>query len=177
LKKNNKPEQKPFNPYSIDKLHNIKPGIKVGFLKFWVSGAAFFLTFTAFAYAVEDLLIAMFLLMTLGVEYIVNKVIMWMDNDKFPTLLYLPHHVERKSILSLLATAGYVLIMITGSYFAIEGLLSVGIPSIGMLLFGFDNIGIDPITFGLVYWLMDFIWLQVKNRVYPKYMKKEEKNV
>lgn len=67
--------------------------------------------------------------------------------------------------------------MITASYFAIEGLLSIGIPSIGMLFFGFDNIGIDPITFGLVYWVMDFIWLQVKNRVYPKYMIKENQNV
>ena len=175
MKKNNKPENRTFNPYSIDKLHNIKPGIKIGFLKFWVSGAAFFLTFTAFAFAVEDLLIAMFLLMVLGVEYIVNKVIVWMDNDMMPTLSYLPHHVERKSIFSLFATAGYVLVMIGTSYFAIEGLLSLGVPSIGMLMFGFDNIGIDPITFGLVYWLMDFFWLKVKNRIYPKYAIKEGK--
>jgi len=159
----------------MDKLHDIKPGIKIGFLKFWVSGAAFFLTFTAFAFAVEDLLIAMFLLMVLGVEYIVNKVIVWMDNDQMPTLYYLPHHVERKSIFSLFATAGYVLVMIGTSYFAIEGLLSLGVPSIGMLMFGFDNIGIDPITFGLVYWLMDFIWLKVKNKIYPKYTIKEGK--
>ncbi|MDO9630091.1 MAG: hypothetical protein Q7I99_09355 [Acholeplasmataceae bacterium] len=177
MKNKKKPEQNQLNPYSIDKLHNIKPGVKVGFLKFWVAGAAFFLTFTAFSYSTIDLLVAMFLLMTLGVEYIVNKVIMWMHNDKFPTLFYLPHHVERKSILSLLATAGYVLVMIAASYFAIEGLLSIGIPSFGMIMFGFENIGIDPITFGLVYWLMDFIWLQVKNRVHPKYVIKGEKNV
>ena len=174
MKNNKKPDKNQFNPYSIDKLNNIKPGVKVGFLKFWVAGAAFFLTFTAFSYSTIDLLVALFLIMTLGVEYIVNKVIVWMDNDKMPTLFYLPHHVERKSILSLLATSGYLVVMIASSYFAIEGLMSIGIPSIGMLMFGFDNIGIDPITFGLVYWLMDAIWLQVKNRIYPKYKIRKE---
>ncbi|HBY65315.1 MAG TPA: hypothetical protein DEG42_02835, partial [Acholeplasmataceae bacterium] len=61
--KNNK-ENKPneFNPYSIDKLNNIKPGVKIGFLKFWVSGAAFFLTFTAFRIDTLDLLVVLYLL-------------------------------------------------------------------------------------------------------------------
>ncbi|HBG32173.1 MAG: hypothetical protein A2084_03575 [Tenericutes bacterium GWC2_39_45] len=164
--KNNK-ENKPneFNPYSIDKLNNIKPGVKIGFLKFWVSGAAFFLTFTAFRIDTLDLLVVLYLLMVLAVEYIINKVIVWMDNDRFPTLSYLPHHVNRKSIKSVFATMGYVLFMILGTYYLIEGIMSLGIPSIGMLMFGFDYVGIDPITFGLFYWVVDWIYLTVKNKV------------
>jgi putative flippase GtrA len=161
----NDPKKKPteFNPYQIDKLSKIKPGVKIGFLKFWISGAAFFLTFTAIQTDILDLMFALLLILTLSVEYITNKVIVWMDNDRGNTLQYLPHHVKRKSMLSLFATMGYVAVMIVSSYFLIEGLMSIGIPSIGMIMFGFDNTGIDPITFGLVFWLMDFFWLVVKN--------------
>jgi hypothetical protein len=166
--KNKKKNNQEFNPYSIDRLHNIKPGIKIGFLKFWISGAVFFLTFTAFYIDYLDLLIALYLLLVLSVEYIINKVIVWMDNDKFPTLSYLPHHIRRKSILSLLATMGYVLVMVLSSYFFIEFLLSLNIPSIGMILFGMENEGVDPISFGLIYLLMDYIWITIKNKLYKK---------
>lgn len=171
--KKNKPEQ-PLNPYSIDKLNHIKPGVKIGFLKFWISGAAFFLTFTAFQRDPFDLLVAMYLILVLGVEFVVNKVILWMDNDKFPTLSYLPHHLQKKSMLSLLATMGYVFLMILVSYNLIEALLSIGIPSIGMIFFGFENVGIDPITFGLVYVLVDYAYLNIKNVVLKKMKKHKE---
>lgn len=164
------PKKKPneFNPYQIDKLNKIKPGVKIGFLKFWISGAAFFLTFTAFQSDILDLLVALLLILTLGVEYITNKVIVWMDHDRGHTLQYLPHHVKRKSVLSLLATLGYVLLMILLSYVFIEGMMSLGMPSIGMIMFGFENTGIDPITFGLVFWLMDYLWLLIKNHLIIK---------
>lgn len=160
-----KPKNQELHPYSIDKLNNIKPGVKIGFLKFWVSGAAFFLTFTAFQRDPVDLFIAMYFILVLGVEYIVNKVIVWMHNDKYPTLSYLPHHAQRKSMVSLLLTMLYVAVMVLVTYFAIEKLLSFGIPSIGMLMFGSENIGIDPITFGIVYMLADYGWISIKNAI------------
>jgi len=169
LKTDPKKKATEFNPYAIDKLNKIKPGVKIGFLKFWISGAAFFLTFTAFQSDILDLMVALLLILTLGVEYVTNKVIVWMDHDKNPTLSYLPHHVTRKSMFSLFATLGYVLVMILASYFFIEGFMSIGIPSVGMIMFGFENTGIDPITFGLVFWLMDFLWLYAKNHwIYKK---------
>lgn len=170
--KNNKSENhNGFNPYGIDKLSNIKPGVKIGFLKFWVAGAAFFVTFTTFQLDIFDLLVLLYLLMVLCTEYIINKVIVWMNNDRVPTLKYLPHHVNRKSLWSLLATMGYVLVMILGTYYFIEGILGLGVPSIGMLLFGFDHVGVDPITFGLVYWLIDLLYLVIKNKIFSKKMK------
>jgi hypothetical protein len=155
--RNQKPTE--FNPYAIDKLNKIKPGVKIGFLKFWISGAAFFLTFTAFQADMLDLFFALLLILTLAVEYVTNKVIIWMHHDKAPTLKYLPHQVQRKSMLSLFSTMGYVAVMILLSYLFIESLMSIGIPSIGMIMFGFDFTGIDPITFGLVFYLMDQVWL------------------
>lgn len=160
---NKKPTE--FNPYAIDKLSKIKPGVKIGFLKFWISGAAFFLTFTAFQADILDLFFALLLVLTLAVEYVTNKVIIWMDHDKTPTLQYLPHQVQRKSMLSLFSTMGYVLVMILLSYLLIEGLMSIGIPSMGMIMFGFDFTGIDPITFGLVFWLMDQVWLFLRKQI------------
>ena len=67
--KTNKKQEDPqkLNPYSIDKLSNIKPGVKIGFMKFWVAGAAYFLTFTAFRSDVLDLLVALYLILILGI--------------------------------------------------------------------------------------------------------------
>lgn len=86
-----------------------------------------------------DLMVALYLILILGTEYIVNKMIVWMHNDKYPTLNYLPHHVNRKSLLSLLMTGFYVLFMLVSSYYLIEFLLDLGVPSVGMLFFGFEN--------------------------------------
>lgn len=122
-----------------------------------------------------DLFVALILILVIGVEYIINKVIEWMNNDKQPTLKYLPHHVNRKSILSLLMTFVYVLVMVAGSYLLIEGFMSLGIPSIGMLMFGLDNVGIDPITFGLVYVLVDYLWITAKNLIRKKIKERSEK--
>ncbi|MDY0075578.1 MAG: hypothetical protein RBR75_06880 [Acholeplasmataceae bacterium] len=175
LKNNQKKEDpKKLNPYSIDKLSHIHPGVKIGFMKFWVAGAAYFLTFTAFQSDALDLMVALYLLLILGVEYIVSKVILWMDNDRQRTLHYLPHHVTRKSVFSLLMTALYVLVMLMSGYFLIEWLLDLGVPSIGMLFFGFENKGNDPITFGLIFLLTDWIWLLIKNAIFMKHEVKKD---
>ncbi len=167
LKNNHSKKDQPhqFNPYSIDKLSTIKPQVKIGFMKFWVAGAAFFLTFTALQYDPLDLLVVMILIMILGTEYVVNKVIIWMNNDRQPTLKYLPHHIKRSSVLSLMMTGVYVIVLVLASYFLIEGLLTLGIPSIGMIFFGFENRANDPITFGLVFMGCDMIWVYVKNLI------------
>ena len=164
--KQNQNNNQQQNPYSIDKLSKIKPSVKIGFIKFWVAGAAFFLTFTAFQLDILDLLFALALLLTLAVHYIVNKAIIWMNNDKNPTLEYLPHYVPRKHFGGIFATMLYVFCIVTVSYYFIEIVMSWGIPSIGMLMFGFNQVGIDPITFGLVYLLLDYIYLLFKNKVF-----------
>ncbi|MDY0209974.1 MAG: hypothetical protein RBQ91_01025 [Acholeplasma sp.] len=172
--KNNPDKNNGYNPYGIDKLSNVKPSVKIGFMKFWLSGAVFFLSFTALsasAYDVFDRMVFLFLLLGLGIEYIMNKVIIWMNNDNQPTLKYLPFHLKRTSIFSLLASMGYAAIMILSSYFLIEWIMSIGIPSVGMIMFGFDYKAVDPISFGLIYWLMDFIWISTKNYLLIKFKK------
>lgn len=169
----NKPESG-FNPYAIDKLAKIKPGIKIGFMKFWFSGAAFFVTFTALSvdtYDILDRFVLLVLILTLAVEFISNKVIIWMNNDKQPTLHYLPFHFKRSSILSLLASLVYVILMVIAIYYFVELIMLIGIPSVGMLMFGFDNQGIDPITFGIVYWFIDYLWITIKELILKKYKK------
>ena len=170
----NKNEHEGFNPYAIDKLANVKPGVKIGFMKFWFSGAAFFVTFTALsinAYDILDRFVLLVLILTIAVEFISNKVIIWMNNDKQPTLKYLPFHLKRSSIWSLIASLVYVIILVIVIYYFIELMMLIGVPSVGMLMFGFENKGIDPITFGLVYWFMDWIWITVKQFILIKIKK------
>lgn len=172
LKNNNNHDG--FNPYAIDKLSNIKPGVKIGFMKFWFSGAAFFITFTALSvdsYDILDRFVLLVLILTLAVEFISNKVIVWMNNDKQPTLRYLPFYIKRNSILSLMASLVYVILMVIAIYYFIELFMMIGIPSVGMLMFGFDNTGIDPITFGIVYWLIDLLWITLKEVILKKIKK------
>lgn len=172
--KNNPNKNDGFNPYGIDKLSNIKPGVKIGFMKFWLSGAVFFMSFTALSASVYDVLdrmLFLFLLLGLGIEYIINKVIIWMNNDNQKTLKYLPFHLKRSSMLSLFASMGYAAIMILASYFFIELIMSIGIPSIGMIMFGFDYKAVDAISFGLVYLGFDYIWVLAKNYLLLKLKK------
>lgn len=171
--KNNPDKNGGFNPYAIDKLSNVKPGIKIGFMKFWLSGAVFFLSFTALptSYDALDRFVFLFLLLVLGIEYIINRVIVWMNNDHQKTLRYLPFHIRRASILSLFASMGFGLVMLLSSYFFVTFVMSIGIPSIGMIMFGFDFKAVDPISFGLVYLMMDYIWITTKNYLIQKIKK------
>ena len=162
-----------FNPYAIDKLANVKPGVTIGFMKFWLSGATFFLSFTALStnYDSLDRFAFLGLLLTLGIEYMINRVIIWMNNDRQPTLKYLPFHIKRNSILSLVASMAYAIFLIISSYYLITGMMTIGIPSIGMLMFGFEYKAVDPISFGLIFLLIDYIWISIKNYLVLKLSK------
>ena len=132
------------------------------------------ITFTALSvdsYDILDRFVLLVLILTLAVEFISNKVIVWMNNDKQPTLRYLPFYIKRNSILSLIASLVYVILMVIAIYYFIELFMMIGIPSVGMLMFGFDNTGIDPITFGIVYWLIDLLWITLKEVILNKIKK------
>jgi hypothetical protein len=172
--KNNPEKNDGFNPYAIDKLSNVKPGVKIGFMKFWLAGAVFFLSFTALSpdtYDIFDRFVFLFLLLSVGIEYMINKVIIWMNNDNQKTLKYLPFHIKRTSILSLLASMGYAAFMILSSYYFIEFIMWLGIPTIGMIMFGFEFKAVDPISFGLIYWLIDLGFITIKNYMLLKLKK------
>ena len=163
-KSTNNQNQQP-NPYLIDKLAKVPASVKIGFLKFWLAGASFYMTVLALPQAFDwlDRLVILALLLTLGVEYISNTLIIWMDHDKIPTKHYLPHHVDRKSIKSLFATMLYASIIVTLFHFALIFWVDfLGMPTIGIII---SESILDPFSFGIFFYIIDRIWLFLKEQI------------
>ena len=159
---NNKNQQQ--NPYLIDKLARVPASVKIGFLKFWLAGASFYMTVLALPGSFDwlDRLVFLGLLLTLGVEYVSNTLIIWMDHDKVPTKHFLPHHVNRKSIKSLLATMLYASIMVVLFHFALILWVDLlGMPTIGIII---SESMLDPFSFGIFFYVMDRLWLFIKGK-------------
>ncbi len=171
MKTNNNNDQNP-NPYSIDKLSNIKPGVKIRFLKYWIAGVSFLLSSMTPQLVSQDgstELLAMILLGTLLIEYVANNMIIWMNNDKQHTYDYLPFgYRNRKSAMSLFSTMAYVTItfglaLIVGS--GVNILLdSFNIPTLSGLLTG-EPLSMEPFTFALFFTLVDIAWYQVRKLI------------
>ena len=173
MKTNHDDNQTP-NPYGIDKLSNIKPGVKIGFLKYWAAAGTYFLIYMAQGFQSSDNsteLLALFLLTTLMFEYVVNKVIVWMNTDKDPTTQYLPFYfVERKRFLSLLFSMIYCLTMtvmcLLFNFILVKTFDTLNIPTLTMLLHPdatWDSC--DPITFGFLWIFTDMLWMSIRRLV------------
>ncbi len=162
-KKSNK-DKKEFNPYAIDRFATISPKLKIGFLKFWIVGASFFLSIFGLPqkYDFLDRMVVFWLLLVLMFEYIGFTIINWMHNDEVNTKKYLPHEINRKSILSILATGLYIFIMLILVHYFVDTWVYYGIPTFGTIM---SETSIDPITYALVFLLFDFIWLKVRNTI------------
>lgn len=93
--------------------------------------------------------------MVLGNEYIVNPIIYWMKTAKSDTSKYLPHTIKRKTFLSFLMTAIYVVAGVVFTHFAVELWVTAGLPTIGDII---SEATVDPFSFALVFLLFDFLW-------------------
>lgn len=159
-KKRNK-DSKKLNPYLIDKLASVPAYIKIGFLKFWLAGASFLFAIYGLGarFDLLDRLVVFGLVMILGVEYLTNTVILYMDKPDSPTKFYLPHEINRKSFLSFFATAIYVVIMLLCIHFFLELWTSLGLITLGEVL---SESSIDPISFGILFVVFDSIWIYIR---------------
>lgn len=186
-KKNiNNTGQSPQSPYGIDKISRIRPGVKIGFLKFWLGGAVFLLSFMTIFYSNDmsnEFLVA-FLLLTLGTEYVSNKFILWMDHPVTPTIIYLPFgYIDRRRLLSLLSSMLYALIALFSvslMYIGLHWLLGLignallGYPIYTGMILSFGGTDTpDPITIGLLFLLFDFIWVSIRRLI----KKRQNKNI
>lgn len=177
LKLKNNQENRVGKPYFIDKFSTIKPSTKIGFLKFWVAGASYFLAFMTIESALRsdilDQLFILFLLMGLLTEYVTNKIIYHMNRSDQDTLIYLPFKTnkDRSKLASLGLSFAYAFIMIGEALIlhtiVVELFNFLNLPTIGGLLLGTQN-SMDPISFGLYIFILDMIWYKGR-----KIMKKE----
>lgn len=153
-----------LDPYAVDWLGKVPPGIKTALLKFWLYGACFFfIVFTPIASTLDwlDLMGVLYGVLVLAIEYLGNTLILWMDTPDKPTRKYLPHEINRKSFLSLLGTAGYVLVVFVLVNLTLYLLFDVwGLPPLGLAL---SESTADPITFGVLFLLYDFLWITLRS--------------
>ena len=158
-------EEKKYDPYEIDKLSKIKPKYKIGFLKFWAAGAVcFFIAIPLGPYLADvlDLIVALGLVLGIVIEYIVNNVIRWMNNENQPTLSFCLY--EKKNLSSLFINIAYGLAMVFLIYFTYAGLGSL-IEIFKLDLFSDFDFGVEPVLFGLLFLLYDGIVIYIKNRI------------
>lgn len=171
LNQKNKNDNQELNPYGIDKLAKIPASWKITFLKFWLAGACFLLGFYGLGvnFAFLDRLVVFGLLLILGVEYITNTLILWMNRPESNTLKFLPHEVNRKSVLSFLATALYVTVMIASIHFFIVFWTWLGFKTMGEVV---SEATADPITFAILFLIFDFIWISIRQLIKKRKVKK-----
>lgn len=163
-------------PYGIDKLSNIKPGTKIAFIKYWIAGVTYLLSFMTPAFLSTDgstELLAFYLIFVLLIEYIANKMIIWMNNDANPTLKYLPFwYIKRTSVKGLLLTMLYGLIVVPATFLLARGLNDllrlIGWMTPAELITG-DGDGLEPISFGFIFLIVDFIYFHIKWQVVKYY--------
>ncbi len=153
-----------LDPYAIDKLAKIPAGVKVGFLKFWAAGATYyFIAIPVGPYLKDDLDLIVILCLVLGlvIEYIVNNIIRWMNNDKQKTLQYCFY--EKKSLASLFINilyATFMVILIYLTYF----LISLIFTKLNIDLIQGVGFGAEPTIFGILFFLYDLVVIKIKGK-------------
>jgi phosphatidylglycerophosphate synthase len=152
------------DPYQIDKLAKIPGGVKIGILQFWLAGASFLLTVLGLPQAFDwlDRLVMLWLVLTIAVEFGQNAIVSWMDRPGFDAKRYLTHEINRKSALSIVATAVYALVVVLGFHGLMTLWVGLNLPTIGDLI---SESTADPISFGLWYLLIATIWRWLRTKL------------
>lgn len=164
--------QKNKEPYLIDKFSKIPSYVKIGFLKFWISGALFLFIINGLKIEIFDKIAVLYLVLVLAYEYLVFPLIKSMNYKGNDTKKYLLHEFRSNSVFSLILTAIFVLIIIIISFFTLEFLVRY-LFTFGMIMSESDA---DPISFGLIFLFYDYIIIKIRQLI--KYLKsKGDKNV
>jgi hypothetical protein len=170
-KKNKEQTDKPVNVYLVDGLSKIPLWFKCQFVKYWCGCLAFFLTFMTINLDFLDQIVILLLLFTLVTEYLSNLVIRQMALIDKKANYYLPHLTNSKSVLSILFTFIYCLIITGLSLTVLIYWGNLGLPTIGIII---SESYLDPFSFGILYLLFDYIYRQV--RLVFKKMKERKNN-
>lgn len=157
-----KKQEKPLQPYQYDKLAKIPSFWKILLLKWWASGATFFFTFSVAGVAELDKLILSWLILAIVIEYLIQKVIYWMSNDKDKTERFLAYRFERKKVINLVCALVYSAAMIFLIYFLVENVFQTY--TLDRIFFP-DAYGVGPIMFGTLYVLLDLLWISILNAI------------
>ena len=172
------------NPYELDKFSKIPSWIKIFFLKYWAAAAAvffflisnFLLDFTEFEDAGKkvgtnfalDFTVILFLCLglTLFFTYIVRPIVRFMFNRQDNTFKY--NMVNVRGLWALPINFTYMFIVSILIY-PMQFIFTVKW-GINTNLFG-QAAGIDPFTYGLMFLIVDTIFISIKNFIIMLYQR------
>ena len=172
------------NPYELDKFSKIPSWIKIFFLKYWAAAAAvffflisnFLLDFTEFEDAGKkvgtnfalDFTVILFLCLglTLFFTYIVRPIVRFMFNRQDNTFKY--NMVNVRGLWALPINFAYMFIVSILIY-PMQFIFTVKW-GINTNLFG-QAAGIDPFTYGLMFLIVDTIFISIKNFIIMIYQR------
>ena len=172
------------NPYELDKFSKIPSWIKIFFLKYWAAAAAvffflisnFLLDFTEFEDAGKkvgtnfalDFTVILFLCLglTLFFTYIVRPIVRFMFNRQDNTFKY--NMVNVRGLWALPINFAYMFIVSILIY-PMQFIFTVKW-GINTNLFG-QAAGIDPFTYGLMFLIVDTVFISIKNFIIMIYQR------
>ena len=143
--------------YKRDWLSKIPVWIKALFIKLWFNGAVCFFFVWGLSMYIHgwDLIIVTGIAMGLVTDLLVNNLFHFFGDEKYESWMLIP----LRGFWTLFANIGcslVIMIAVLYFYYGVNSLLSTG-----------DNIalGVEPITFGLIYLTVDLIFIGMRNLV------------
>ncbi len=179
-----KEENMEINPYEVDKLARIPSWLKILLLKYWAAAAACFLLFGISELGVNvysmgfdgtvKLVILLGLFMAVLMNYILRPIVRLMYNRRNNT--YRWNMINMKGLKSFGVALIYNLIISI-----IICILIVEVLSPNHLVldpFGTtEGVGIEPLTVGFLYMILDGIFLSTKNLIIMAYQRSKYYNL
>ena len=179
-----KEENMEINPYEVDKLARIPSWLKILLLKYWAAAAACFLLFGISELGVNvysmgfdgtvKLVILLGLFMAVLMNYILRPIVRLMYNRRNNT--YRWNMINMKGLISFGVALIYNLIISI-----IICILIVEVLSPNHLVFDpfgtTEGVGIEPLTVGLLYMILDGIFLSTKNLIIMAYQRSKYNNL
>ena len=164
--KNKAPDQP--DPYKIDKLAMIPAWVKAAFIKFWVAGAIcyfFLFSFLLSSFAALDKIVFTGIILGIIFDLIVNPMMLYFESEKleYHPYILLPYSAKKLWTLLINVPVGILIVWLINLGY------SILIPNIGIIN------GVEPISFGLMYLIIDMAIVSIRNLIIKTFLKMKNK--
>ena len=164
--KNKAPDQP--DPYKIDKLAMIPAWAKAAFIKFWVAGAIcyfFLFSFLLSSFATLDKIVFTGIMLVIIFDLIVNPMMLYFESEKleYHPYILLPYSAKKVWTLLINIPVGILIVWLINVGY------SILVPNIGIIK------GVEPISFGLMYLIIDMVIVSIKNIIIKTFLKMKNK--
>ena len=166
MKKSKNPNEiKHPDPYAIDRVARIPTWLKVFLMKFWLAGAVYFFAgwglFTNTIDKLDEILIIGVILGAV-IDLFLNRILKWMKTPDMNTDKYL--FVTYKGFFSFLLNILYAVAVTLIIAYAYTG-INLAIIAIFHLQDTSIPFGVEPIGFGILFYLLDLLFVTIRVKI------------